>query len=70
MPASAKPGSFSISAICTVHEAQPAPSLKYRMTGSPRSSDRVTLVPAVVGRVKSGARRVSSELAVPEVARA
>src|SRR5665647_2499388 len=55
MPASAKPGSFSISAICSRHESHPAPSLKYRITVVPAKSDRETVRPSLVGRVNGGA---------------
>src|SRR5450830_1863842 len=70
MPASAKPRSFSISAICSRHASHPAPSLKYRITGVPRMSDNETVRPSLVGSVNGGAVLTSLDTTGREDSRA
>ena len=70
IPASANPGSLSISAIWMMQESQPAPSLKYRITGVPRKDDRATVFPSEVGSVESSAWRASDDTTGREVSRA
>src|SRR5665647_592977 len=60
-PAAAKAGSFSIWAIWTRQAWQPAPSLKYSSTFLPRKPAKLTCVPEVSARVKSGATRITDE---------
>src|SRR5450631_2095693 len=60
-PAAAMFGSCSICAIWTRQAWQPAPSLKYSSTFLPRRAARLTCVPDVVVRVKSGATLVVAE---------
>src|SRR5665647_1123935 len=70
IPASAKPGSFSISAICSRHASHPAPSLKYRITDVPRKSDNETVRPSLVGSVNGGAVLTSLDTTGREDSRA
>src|SRR5664280_157759 len=65
--AAANAGSFSIWLIWTRQAWQPAPSLKYSKTFLPRSAARLTWVPEVLVRVKSGATRATEEVSCREV---